>query len=47
MELKCNCGKLLARYENGNIILYCKRCRKEVKIDIDKLRAKEPRLLKI
>lgn len=37
MDIKCCCGKLLARYEMGNIILYCKRCKKEVKIDINKI----------
>ena len=37
MDIKCCCGKLLARYEMGNIILYCKRCKKEIKIDISKI----------
>jgi len=40
MEIKCECGKLLARYENGKIILYCKRCKKEVKIEIHNLEPK-------
>jgi hypothetical protein len=43
MDIKCVCDKLLARYEKGSIILYCKRCRKEIKINIDEIRAKEPR----
>jgi len=37
MDIKCDCDKLLARYEMGNIILYCKRCKKEIKIDINKI----------
>ncbi len=47
MEIKCECDKLLARYKDGKIILYCKRCKKEIEIDINKIRAKEPRLLTI
>ncbi len=40
MDINCLCGKLLARYEKGSIILYCKRCRKEIKIDIKNLEPK-------
>ena len=35
MDIQCSeCGKLLARYKNGKIFLYCKRCKKEIEIDI-------------
>lgn len=40
MDINCECGKLLARYEEGKIVLYCKRCKKEVEIDINKLEPK-------
>ena len=40
MDLKCECGKLLARYESGKIILYCKRCKKEVEIEIKDIEPK-------
>ena len=40
MDIKCECEKLLAKYERGKIILYCKRCKKEVKIDIKNLEPK-------
>lgn len=40
MEIKCECGKLLARYEKGKIILYCKRCKEEVQINIKDLEPK-------
>jgi len=40
MDIKCLCGKLLARYEKGSIILYCKRCHEEIRINIDKLEPK-------
>lgn len=40
MDIKCECGKLLARYEDGKIFLYCKRCKKEVEIEIKNLEPK-------
>lgn len=40
MDIKCVCGKLLARYEDGKIILYCKRCKKEIEIELNKLEPK-------
>ena len=40
MDIKCDCGKLLARHEKDKIILYCKRCKKEVEIEINKLEPK-------
>lgn len=33
-EIKCKCGKLLAKYDNGIIYLYCKSCKKEIPIKI-------------
>ena len=40
MDIKCECGKLLARYEKDQIILDCKWCKKEVEIEINKLEPK-------
>ena len=30
MKIKCNCGKMLARFENGRLYLWCKSCRREI-----------------
>lgn len=36
-ELKCTCGKLLAKIdENGNIKVWCKSCKKEVPLQIER-----------
>ena len=29
-KVNCACGKMLARYENGVLFLWCKSCKKEV-----------------
>lgn len=29
-KVECACGKMLARIENGVLLLWCKSCRKEV-----------------
>lgn len=29
-DIRCGCGKRVARYENGVIYLWCKSCKKEV-----------------
>ena len=38
MNVKCNCGKLLCRYNEGYLYLYCKSCKEEKKIPINKIR---------
>ena len=43
MEIRCNCGKLLAKFANDKLYLYCKRCKEEVEIDIKKLYEAEPK----
>lgn len=45
MEIKCDCGKLLARYTNEKLYLFCKRCKKEVEIDIKDILKAEPKSL--
>lgn len=40
MDLKCECGKLVGRYKNGKLYLYCKKCKKEVEIELNKLEPK-------
>lgn len=40
MNINCNCGKLLARYDKGILYLYCKRCKEEIKINIKELEPK-------
>lgn len=35
--VKCSCGKLLARYENGVLYLWCKECKKEIAVPIKNL----------
>ena len=37
-ERKCGCGKLLARYDNGTLYLWCKGCRKEIALPVDELK---------
>ena len=35
-EIKCTCGKLLAKiHEDGKIYVWCKECRKEVELEVD------------
>lgn len=36
-EIKCGCGKLLARYDKGILYLWCKGCKKEIALPIDRL----------
>lgn len=33
-EILCGCGKILARWDGKQLILYCKRCRKEIPVQI-------------
>lgn len=35
-EIRCNCGKLLARRTKcGKIMVWCKQCRKEVELEVE------------
>lgn len=35
-EIKCKCGKLLAkRHEDGKIYIWCKSCHKEVELEVE------------
>ena len=36
-SIKCACGKVLARYENGVIYLWCKKCKREIPLRLDSL----------
>lgn len=29
-KINCECGKMLARWDNGTLYLWCKSCKKEV-----------------
>ena len=34
-EIRCSCGKLLARaHDDGKIMVWCKYCKKEVELDV-------------
>ena len=42
-EIKCECGKLLAKlHEDGKIYAWCKSCHKEVELKIEKESRYEP-----
>lgn len=35
-EIKCTCGKLLAKqHEDGKIYVWCKECKKEVELEVE------------
>jgi hypothetical protein len=34
--VKCTCGKMVARLRNGKIYVYCKTCKREVPLTVDK-----------
>lgn len=40
MDIKCSCGKLVAKYRDGKLYLFCKKCKKEVPIDIKDIEPK-------
>ena len=41
-EIHCSCGKLLAkRHSDGKIYVWCKECRKEVVLEVEREEAKE------
>lgn len=33
-DINCGCGKLLAKFDGKQLILYCKRCKKEIPVQI-------------
>lgn len=44
-EIRCKCGKLLCKYEEGYLYLYCKSCKEQKKISIKEIieNSKEPK----
>lgn len=40
MEIKCECGKLLAKIRDGKLYLFCKKCKKEIPINIKNIEPK-------
>ena len=40
--IKCSCGKLIAKERDGKIYLWCKNCRREVELKIEKESHYEP-----
>ena len=42
LDIKCGCGKLIARLKGEKLYLYCKQCRKEVEIKGFKIIKEEP-----
>lgn len=34
-NVKCDCGKLIAKKKNGKIYLWCKHCKKEIELKIE------------
>ena len=41
LPIKCDCGKLIAKWKDGHLFVWCKSCRKEVEVKIDN--SKEPK----
>lgn len=35
MDIKCDCGKLIARAKDGKVYVWCKHCKKEVPIKLE------------
>lgn len=35
-DIKCSCGKLIAKERGGKIYLWCKSCRREVELEFEK-----------
>lgn len=42
LEIKCHCGKLLAKVKDNKLYLYCKQCREEIEIKGYKIIKEEP-----
>jgi hypothetical protein len=36
-EMRCHCGKMLAKLTKDGVIIRCARCKREMKIDLDEL----------
>lgn len=36
-NVRCECGKRLARYENGVIYLWCKSCKTEIALPLESI----------
>lgn len=32
--VRCDCGQLIAYYKNGNLMIYCKKCKKQIPFTI-------------
>lgn len=41
-DIKCSCGKLIAKERGGKIYLWCKSCRCEVELKFEKESRNEP-----
>lgn len=44
-DIKCQCGKLIGKWRNGKLYLYCKQCKKEVEVTfepVETIKHKEP-----
>ena len=39
--VKCNCGKLVAKWRDGKLYVWCKSCRREYEIPIPKSNTKD------
>jgi hypothetical protein len=44
-EFRCECGQLMARWQEAGIQLKCKRCRRLVTIPFSEIGGEPPRLL--
>ena len=33
--IKCDCGKLIAKYKDGKLFVWCKSCKREVEVKIE------------
>ena len=34
-QIKCDCGKLIAKYKDGKLFVWCKSCKREDEIKIE------------
>jgi hypothetical protein len=41
-DLRCHCGKLLARWEGQNLVIKCIRCRRLVRLSLAAIRGVPP-----
>jgi len=37
-ELRCRCGRLLARLDSRGVVLKCPRCKREALLDLERFR---------